>query len=74
MRTLESNGQDRLLGAIQPMTIRRNGDIVEVYVGCGWSKGIVTMSLRDRCSVRLSKAQRTVTCYDDRNIRATKAQ
>jgi len=65
--------ETRLLAQSLPMTIRRKGEMVEVYMGCGWSKGLVAMSSKDRCSVRITKTQVTTTCYDNRNIRSIKS-
>ena len=64
--------ETRLLEKIHPMTIRRKGEAVEVYMGCGWSKGAVAFSDRDRCCIRLSKTQSTTVCTDNRNIRSPK--
>jgi hypothetical protein len=63
---------DRLLGEVVPFPARRKGSMIEVYTGCGWAKGRVTLSLRDRCSVFLLKSQRSTACYDARNIRDCK--
>lgn len=67
-------GEIRLREPILPLTARRIGEAVEVYMGCGWSKGYVTTSLRDRCVVRLARTQTSTICYDNRNIRTAKAK
>jgi hypothetical protein len=63
---------ERLLGEIIPFPARRKGSMVEIYTGCGWAKGRVTLSSRDCCGIFLIKAQRSTTCYDARNIRDCK--
>lgn len=65
--------ETRLLAEPTPMKARRKGEQVEVYMGCGWAKGSVVTSSRERCGVRLAKTQSMTTCYDDRNIRSAKA-
>lgn len=62
----------RLAELPHPLQVRRTGSIVEIFTGCGWAKGRVTTSTRDLCGVFLLRAQRSTTCYDDRNIRDCK--
>lgn len=64
--------ESRLLEPVHPMSVRRRGEAVEVYVGCGWSKGTVLSSTRDFCCVKITKTQSSSTCYDNRNIRSPK--
>lgn len=45
------------------------GQSVDVYMGAGWAKGTIQDSGRDRCVVWLAQAQRSVTVYDNRNLR-----
>lgn len=52
-----------------PMPIFRRNQSVMVYRGAGWSKGVVVMSAKQGCRVKLSQDQRTITVYDARSIK-----
>lgn len=60
---------ERLSRPRHPLPALRKGSDVQVYVGAGWAKGLVTFSCRDRCTVWLSQARRQTTCSDARNIK-----
>lgn len=58
----------RLSAPISPMTTYRRGDKVQVYSGHGWLKGTVVNSDPSRCAIFLTKEQRMVCCFDNRNL------
>ena len=58
----------RMQGPIQFTQALRKGSPVKVYVGSGWEKGTVTSWQKDRVTVRLNRGNKTVTCYDARNL------
>jgi len=51
-----------------PFSIFRKQTEVRVYMGSGWSKGLVTLSERNKCQVYLPQLRREVVVYDARNI------
>jgi hypothetical protein len=59
----------RMAASPLPMDAYRRGTRVAVYLGAGWSTGTVESSTRERCVVWLGKAQRRVSCSDNRNVR-----
>lgn len=62
---------DRWQKKPHPMPIFRKGTTVKVQMGAGWSKGTVRSSDRDRCTVWLTREQKSTTTYDARNIYPT---
>ena len=58
----------RMSGPIQFQDALRKGTNVKVYVGSGWEKGVVTDWQKSRVTVRLNRGNKTVTCYDARNL------
>jgi hypothetical protein len=59
---------DRWKKSRHPLPVFRKRTTVKVRMGAGWSKGIVQDSTRDRCTVWLSREQKTTVCHDARNI------
>ena len=59
---------ERMYGSIEFQTALRKGTNVKVFIGAGWEKGTITDWQKNRVSVRLSRGNRTVTCYDARNL------
>lgn len=45
----------------------RRGEAVKVFMGAGWQKGTLVDKLRDSVTVKLK--DRTVRCFDPRNVR-----
>lgn len=64
----------RLYENATPLPVYSRNTAVEVYVGAGWSKGVVEFSDSDRCVVFLKIGSRRITCYDSRCIRRLKDQ
>ena len=60
---------ERLHGRPIPLKLIGKGQSVEVFMGAGWAKGTVSDSNPDRCVVWLAQAQRSITVYDNRNLR-----
>jgi hypothetical protein len=52
-----------------PMPIIGRGQPVDVYMGAGWSKGVVENSTRESCSVQLKRENKSTVVRDARNIR-----
>lgn len=59
---------DRLSGDPFPLPRFPVGTKVKVYMGAGWSIGYVVDSKQDKCVVRLSVGQRSITVNDARCI------
>lgn len=60
---------ERLSKPSFPLPRLTKGSKVQVYLGAGWGSGYVVDSSQDRCIVRLSMGNRTVTVFDARSIR-----
>jgi hypothetical protein len=58
----------RMQGSIIFTEALRKGTNVKIYVGSGWEKGTVTDWQKNRVTVRLNRGNKTVTCYDARNL------
>lgn len=71
MKSVASKERDhiRMQRPSHPMPVIGRGQQVHVYTGAGWSKGTVQESSRDRCSVHLSRENKTTVCRDARNIK-----
>lgn len=59
---------DRMYGPIKFENALRKNTPVKVFLGAGWEKGIVLEWSKDRCYIRLARGNRSVTCYDARNL------
>ena len=59
---------ERMSGPIQFQNALRKGTNVKVYMGAGFEKGTVTDWQKNRVTVRLNRGNKTVTCYDARNL------
>lgn len=51
-----------------PMSIYRKNTNVKVFMGSGWSQGIVEHSDKTRCIVFIKQQQRRISVSDSRNI------
>jgi len=60
--------QQRLEMPAYPLPAFESDQDVKVFMGAGWTKGIVTRSDAGSCTVRLPQLQRTVRVFDARNI------
>lgn len=60
---------ERLSRPSFPLPRLTKGSKVQVYLGAGWGSGYVVESYQDRCVVRLSMGNRTITVFDARSIR-----
>lgn len=60
---------ERLAMPSFPLPKLKKGSKVQVYLGAGWGSGYVVESYQDRCVVRLSMGNRTITVFDARSIR-----
>ena len=59
---------ERMQGSIVFTEALRKGTNVKVFMGAGWEKGVVTDWQKNRVTVRLNCGNKTVTCYDARNL------
>lgn len=59
---------NRLAQPVFPMPIYMKGSKVRVFMGCGWSTGLVLESQQHSCVVKLSLGNRIITVYDARSI------
>jgi len=59
---------ERMSGPIEFQDALRKGTNVKVFCGAGWEKGVVTDWQKSRVTVRLNRGNKTVTCYDARNL------
>ena len=59
---------NRLAGPVRFENALRYGTPVKVFMGAGWEKGSIERWHKDRVLVRLSRGNRSVTCYDARNL------
>jgi|TARA_Y100000385_G_scaffold241231_1_gene257539 hypothetical protein len=60
--------QQRLEMPAHPLPLLKSDSDVMIFMGAGWSKGKVSSSGLDCCTVRLPHLQRTVRVFDARNI------
>ena len=60
--------KSRMQGPITFTQALRKGTQVKVYVGSGWEKGTVTDWQKNRVAVRLNRGNKSVVCYDARNL------
>lgn len=63
---------ERLSMPAFPLPKFSKGSKVQVYLGAGWGSGYVVDSSQDRCIVRLSMGNRTITVFDARSVRIAK--
>ena len=59
---------ERMSGSIVFTEALRKGTNVKVFMGAGWEKGVVVQWEKSRCTVRLSRGNKTVVCHDARNL------
>lgn len=69
MSTKVHYDSERLCGRPTPLNQIGKGQPVEVFMGAGWAKGTVQDANPDRCVVWMLQAQRSITVYDNRNVR-----
>jgi hypothetical protein len=49
-------------------TALRKGTNVKIFMGAGWEKGVLIDWQKNRCTVRLNRGNKSVVCYDSRNL------
>ena len=59
---------ERMSGSIVFTEALRKGTNVKVFMGAGWEKAVVVQWEKSRCTVRLNRGNKTVVCWDARNL------
>lgn len=56
-----------------PLPVYRKGTKVQVFLGAGWSVGIVLESSQEKCFVQLKNNNRNISVFDARSIKEMSA-
>jgi len=59
---------ERMAKSIAFQTALRKGTNVKIFMGAGWEKGVLIDWQKNRCTVRLNRGNKSVVCYDARNL------
>lgn len=59
---------ERMAKPIAFQTALRKGTNVKIFMGAGWEKGVLIDWQKNRCTVRLNRGNKSVVCYDARNL------